>query len=116
MKRRALSVCILGLSASVLWSSESRAQTGTSVLEGKVQTSTNKEPVAEALVTVTSAELQVEQIVVTDGSGFYRVPNLPSGTYMIRVDKDSFLPYERTGIPLRADITLRNNIDLIPEA
>jgi TonB dependent receptor/Carboxypeptidase regulatory-like domain len=92
------------------------AQSGTSILQGTVVTSTGKRPVAEAVVTVSSPDLQVQQIVVTDSSGFYRVPNLPPGQYLLRVDKDSFLPHERAGIAVRGDITLRVNIDLIPEA
>jgi outer membrane receptor protein involved in Fe transport len=81
-----------------------------------VVVSTDKAPVAEALVTVTSPALQVEQMVVTDKTGFYRVPNLPPGEYLLRVDKDNYLRHERAGINLRADITLRVNVDLIPEA
>jgi hypothetical protein len=60
--------------------------------------------------------LQVEQIVVTDAAGFYRVPSLPPGVYLLRVDKPTFLPYERPGVAVRADITLQVNVDLTPEA
>ena len=51
-----------------------------------VDTATNK-PLADAVVTVTSPALQGEQIVVTDASGAYRIPNLPPGDYTLRVDR-----------------------------
>jgi outer membrane receptor protein involved in Fe transport len=92
------------------------AQSGVSVMQGTVTDPTKKTPVAEAIVTVTSPALQVEQIVVTDSAGFYRVPTLPPGVYLLRVDKPSFLPYERPGVALRADITLQVNVDLVPES
>jgi outer membrane receptor protein involved in Fe transport len=92
------------------------AQSGVSVMQGTVTDPTKKTPVAEAIVTVTSPALQVEQIVVTDNSGFYRVPSLPPGVYLLRVDKPTFLPYERQGVALRADVTLQVNVDLVSES
>jgi hypothetical protein len=92
-----------------------RAQTGTSVLQGNVLDAATKAPAADAVVTVTSPALQGEQVVVTDSSGFYRVPNLPPGTYTVRVEKDRYRPFERPGVQLRSDIALRLNIDLLPE-
>jgi carboxypeptidase family protein len=92
------------------------AQTGTSVLQGVVNDASKKTPLEGAIVTVTSPALQVEQIAATDSSGFYRVPNLPPGKYLLRVDRDGYLPHERAEIALRADITLQVNVDLLTEA
>src|SRR3954454_7172980 len=117
MNRPLGSIGLAALFSVVLaWPGGARAQNGTSVLQGTVVASTTKQPVAEAVVTVTSPALQVEQIVVTDKAGFYRVPNLPPGEYLLRVDKPTFLPYERPGVAVRADVTLQVNVDLVPES
>src|SRR5678815_6011830 len=92
------------------------AQGSTSVLTGNVIDASTRAPVPDVVVTATSPSLQGEQVVVTDGSGLYRVPQLPSGTYTLRFEKETYRPYTRTGIDVTADRTLRLNIELLPEA
>ncbi|MEO5729820.1 MAG: carboxypeptidase-like regulatory domain-containing protein, partial [Byssovorax sp.] len=89
---------------------------GTSVLTGTIVDAATKKPLADVVVTVTSPALQGEQTVVTDGSGTYRVPNLPQGDYTLRLDRDSFRPYARGGITLRGNSTIRVNAELLPES
>jgi outer membrane receptor protein involved in Fe transport len=104
------------LCLAIVVSSPAYAQSGSSVMQGTVTDPTKKTPVADAIITVTSPALQVEQIVVTDAGGFYRVPSLPPGVYLLRVDKPTYLPYERPGVAVRADVTLQVNVDLVPES
>src|SRR4029079_5781062 len=87
----------------------------TSVLTGNVVDASTKAPVADVVVTATSPSLQGEQVVVTDGSGLYRVPQLPPGTYSLRLDKEHCRPSSRTSIEVGADRTLRLNVELLPE-
>ena len=89
---------------------------GTSVLSGTIVDAATKKPLADVVVTVTSPALQGEQTVVTDGSGSYRIPNLPQGDYTLRLDRDSFRPYARSGITLRGQSTIRVNAELLPES
>jgi outer membrane receptor protein involved in Fe transport len=67
------------------------------------------------VVTATSPALQGEQIVVTDKTGTFRIPTLPPGEYGLRYEADTFRPYARTGIELRASVTLRVDAELLPE-
>ena len=55
-------------------------------------------------VTATSPSLQGEQVVVTDSTGLYRVPQLPPGTYTLRFEKESYRPFARAGIEVAADL------------
>src|SRR3712207_5626155 len=89
---------------------------GTSVLFGTVTDTTNKRPVADVVVTATSPNLQGEQTVVTDASGAYRIPQLPSGVYTLRFEREAFKPYSREGITVRLDYSVRVNVELIPES
>src|SRR5258708_1196780 len=89
---------------------------GTGVLTGTVTDAAEKKPVAEAIVTGSSPDLQGEQVVVTDSAGFYRIPDLPAGTYALRFEKDGFKSSSRDGIALRTNATLRVNGELLPEA
>ncbi len=92
------------------------AQQGASVLTGTVTDAATGKPVPDVVVTATSPALQGEEIVVTDASGTYRIPQLAPGTYTVRLEKESFRPYSRTDIQLRVDRTIRLNIQLQPDA
>jgi hypothetical protein len=88
---------------------------GTAVITGKIINSADKKPLQDAVVTVTSPSLQGEQTVVSDASGQYRIPQLPSGNYTIRVDIEGFRPFSRGDIQLRIDRTIRFNVEMLPE-
>src|SRR6185436_8239796 len=98
----------------VLTSSSAFAQ-GTGVLTGTIVDAATKKPLADVVVTATSPALQGEQTVVTDGSGSYRIPNLPPGDYTLRIDKDAYKPYSRGGISVRSAGTFQVNAQLLPE-
>jgi protocatechuate 3,4-dioxygenase beta subunit len=105
-----------GLAAALLMlcmSRPARAQT-VAVVMGNVTDAEDGRPIAEALVTVTSPSLQGEQFVITDSAGFYRVPSLPPGVYVIRVDKDRYRSYQQADISLRAATTVRLNLAMLP--
>ncbi|HEY1419040.1 MAG TPA: TonB-dependent receptor, partial [Myxococcaceae bacterium] len=91
------------------------AQASTSVLTGNVVDTSTKQPVSDVVVTATSPALQGEQVVVTDSTGLYRVPQLPPGVYTLRFEKETYRPYTRSGIDVAADRTLRLNVELLPE-
>ena len=88
---------------------------GTAVITGKIINSADKKPLQDAVVTATSPSLQGEQTVVSDGSGQYRIPQLPTGNYTLRVEAPGFQPYSRGDIQLRIDRTIRFNVELLPE-
>ncbi len=109
-------LCALTL-AAVWWiGSKAEAQQGMAVLVGTVSDSSSGAPVSDSLVTVTSPNLQGEEIAVTDETGMYRIPGLPPGLYTMRVEAQSFRPYAREGLDLHADTTIRLNASLLPEA
>jgi carboxypeptidase family protein/TonB-dependent receptor-like protein len=91
------------------------AQASTSVLTGNVVDTSTKQPVSDVVVTATSPALQGEQVVVTDSTGLYRVPQLPPGVYTLRFEKETYRPYTRSGIDVAADRTLRLNVEMLPE-
>jgi hypothetical protein len=101
--------------AAILISAPAYAQ-GTAVLTGTVRDAVTKQPIADVVVTVTSPALQGEQIVITDARGAYRVPNLPPGSYAIRLDREAYKPGFRGDVALRVGSTIRLNLDLAPEA
>ena len=91
------------------------AHAQSAVLTGTVVDSSTKVPVADVVVTASSPSLQGEQVVITDASGLYRVPQLPPGTYTLRFEKETYRPYSRSGIDVVSDRTLRLNVELLPE-
>jgi len=107
-----LTVPAIGMSHA----SSASAQQGTAVLVGRVQDAESGKPIADAVVTVLSSSLQGEELAVTDAAGAYRIPDLPPGVYVLRVEKESFRPYAREAIDLHADTTIRLNASILPEA
>ncbi|MBI3181786.1 MAG: TonB-dependent receptor [Myxococcales bacterium] len=103
------------LLAGSLFGSAALAQ-GTAVLTGTVNDAATKQPVGDVVVTATSPSLQGEQVVVTDDTGLYRIPNLPPGAYTIRLEKEAYKPFSRGDINVRIDRTIRVNVELLPEA
>ncbi|HMJ53923.1 MAG TPA: TonB-dependent receptor [Polyangiaceae bacterium] len=108
-------VCAIA-AALLLTPKAALAQQGAAVLTGTIVDAANKQPVADVVVTVTSPGLQGEQMVVTDSSGLYRIPALPPGVYTLRLEKEQYRPFSRDGINLRADSTIRQDAQLLPEA
>jgi len=92
------------------------AQMGRGVLTGTVVDASDKKPIADVVVTATSPSSQGEQTVVTDSSGFFRIPDLSPGTYALRLDKEKYKPYSRDGIQLRSDSTIKVTPELLPES
>jgi hypothetical protein len=61
-------------------------------------------------VTATGAELLRPVTTVTDPAGYYRLLNLPPGTYTITAELSGFAIYKRDGIVMRAGSTF--NVDI----
>jgi hypothetical protein len=79
----------------------------TGVLAGRVFDNDGKQPLEGATVMVTSPALQDAQVVTTDKSGYYRLPNLPPGLYAIQFDREGYLPNAVGDVSLRSAATLR---------
>ena len=114
--RRGLGPSLAIFASQIAIVASAHAQQGAGVLTGKVLDASSKAPVADVVVTVTSPALQGEELVVTDGSGSYRLPNLPPGSYTVRFEKETYRPYSRPGVNLRADTTIRLDADILPES
>src|SRR6266508_1704266 len=76
------------------------AQSGTGSLRGYVRDEQGG-ALPGATVTATSPELLAPVTSVTDSSGFYRLPNLPPGTYALSVELQGFSTHKQEGILLR---------------
>jgi hypothetical protein len=101
--------------STVIFATGAQAQTGVSVLTGTVIDASTRQPVPDVVVTATSPALQGEQVVVTDRTGLYRVPQLPPGVYLLRFEKETYRPLSRSRIDVAADQVLRFNVELLPE-
>ncbi|QSQ23012.1 von Willebrand factor type A domain-containing protein [Pyxidicoccus parkwayensis] len=90
------------------------AQNGTFL--GAVVARADLRPLAGVRVTATSPALKTEQMAVTDAQGNYRIPQLPPGTYALRFEKESFLPFTKTDLRLKAGGIVRVNVELTSAA
>jgi outer membrane receptor protein involved in Fe transport len=99
----------------LVWTRPSAAQFQTGTLIGGIVDGATKQPIAAAVVTASATDPQVEQFVVTDETGAYRVPNLPPGSYIVRVDAPGYRSVSREDISLNAGSTLRVELQLVLE-
>src|SRR6266404_2883152 len=89
---------ILLLTASAAWAQATAQMSGTvrdesgAVLPG-------------VTVTVTQVDTSVTRTAVTDETGAYLLPNLPTGPYKLQVSLQGFRTYEQTGIVLQVGAT-----------
>jgi Carboxypeptidase regulatory-like domain len=67
-----------------------------------------------ARITITELGQSASRTAVTDGSGNYSFPQLPPGTYGIRVEKQGFSTGVRSGVPLEVNSSVRVNMTLKP--
>ncbi len=63
-------------------------------------------------VTITHTKTALSRTVVTNSAGFYAAPELPIGEYSVTVETRGFKTYERTGIVLNVNDTVRADIQM----
>jgi hypothetical protein len=90
--------------------SEANASNVDAVLTGVVRPPEGRKGLEDAVVTVTSDQLQGERSVTTDKNGWYRIPDLPPGVYEVRAAYGEYNYVNR--IVLRATVTSRLDIRL----
>ncbi len=104
-----------GLVASVFLAASTAtialAQTGSGSLSGYVSDSQGGR-LPGVTITATSPALIGSAVAVTDGEGYYRVINLPPGTYTITAELQGFATSRREGILLRAGVNFQVNAAL----
>jgi hypothetical protein len=87
------------------------AQTGLGGLRGYVRDEQGG-ALPGVTVTASSPELLQPASGVTNEEGYYRLINLPPGTYVMTADLSGFAPFKREGILLRAGATFAVDITL----
>src|SRR6266545_6716359 len=97
--------------AVLLTCSMESAQLSTAELAGTVRDSSGA-VLPGVTVTVTQTDTGFTRSVVTDDSGAYLLPNLPTGPYKLEVSLQGFKTYEQTGIVLQVGSTPTINATL----
>ena len=97
--------------AFLLSSTPSLAQTGQGSLRGYVRDSQGG-ALPGVTVTASSVELLRPVTAVTNDEGYYRLINLPPGTYVLTAELAGFTNFRREGVLLRAGATFAVDIEL----
>src|SRR5690348_8456203 len=106
---RASGYLLLPLLVGVLFSGSAMAQTATIV--GTVTDPTGAS-VPGAKVTITNTATGTSRTVTSNQAGNYDAPDLNIGTYTVKSEMSRFKAYERTGITLNVNATVRVDIPL----
>ena len=91
----ALLLMLLAL-ATVSW-----GQSTSGSITGTVKDSAGA-PIVEANVTIANAAISLSRQIKTNNTGVFTAPQLPPGTYTIKVEKSGFKKLEKTGVVLNA--------------
>jgi hypothetical protein len=84
-------------------------------ITGAVSSDVTKQPIADAVVTATSPQLVGNQVMVTDASGNYTVPQLPPGTYKLQVSATSYKQTTRKDVKVSSGGTITESFELLPQ-
>jgi len=96
----------LGLALGLLLLASVAAFAQTATVLGTVTDPTGS-VVPNATITITNTATSVQRVVQTNTSGNYIAPELPIGPYSVRAGAAGFKTYERTGINLDSNATVR---------
>jgi hypothetical protein len=102
---------LISFAASLLLAGHASAQTGDGSLRGYV-TDEQGAVLPGVTVTATSPALLRPVTSVADATGYYRLLNLPPGTYTVAAELQGFSTFQREGIIMRAGLTLTVDISL----
>jgi len=107
VRRPVVLTCMILLLVAV----NAAAQTGQGSLRGYVKDEQGG-AVPGVTITATSAALIQPATAVTDSEGYYRLINLPPGTYSIAAELTGFASYKREEILLRAGATFQVDVTM----
>lgn len=110
-RRRTATAAIVLLLGVLCGAATAKAQEGGGIIIGHVEDQSGA-AVANAQVTVFSAERKTTLALKTDGGGSYTTPSLPIGLYAISVRSQGFQPERREGIEVQVDAHLQVNFRL----
>jgi hypothetical protein len=91
------------------------AQQSAGILTGRLTNAKTGQPLADVAVVVTANSLPGEQSVMTDASGYYRIPGLPAGIYNIQAFRGGFQPASRSNVRLSAGQMIRVNVPMLAQ-
>src|SRR5574341_1378991 len=87
------------------------AQTGLGGLRGYVKDAQGG-ALPGVTITATAPESIRPTVVVTNEEGYYRLINLPPGTYKLTAELPGFAPFTREGILIRAGATFQVDVEM----
>ena len=108
--QRVVRIAVMATVTLLAASALARAQ-ATAELSGRV-TDESGAVLPGVTVTATQSDTAVSRTVVTDDSGTYLMPNLPTGPYRLDVSLQGFRSYVQTGIVLQVGGTPTINVVL----
>jgi outer membrane receptor protein involved in Fe transport len=109
--RRVLLACFLIVGAVVVSTLPAAAQTGDGSLRGYVKDDQGG-VLPGVTVTAHSTALLAPLAATTDNAGYYRLLNLPPGSYALTAELTGFSTYRREGIVMRAGITFTIDVQM----
>ncbi|MBI3262232.1 MAG: TonB-dependent receptor, partial [Acidobacteria bacterium] len=95
----------------ILATAFAHAQTGDGSLRGYVRDEQGA-ILPGVTVTATSPALLAPVVAISDSSGYYRILNIPPGTYTLTAELSGFATYRREGIVMRAGTTFAVDIQM----
>jgi hypothetical protein len=98
-RRASLALLAAALRAAQAGGPAAYGQAATATLSGTVEDEKG-DVVADASVMVSNPATGLERHVTTTGDGAFTIPQLPPGTYLVRVEREGFAPVEARDVVL----------------
>jgi len=101
---------------TVLWvvSAFSFRQT-TGAITGTVKDARSKQPIIEAVITLSSTAFKGQKFALTDSTGMYRITNLPAGNYTVSFEMEGYEKFVRENISLEDGGSIGVSYEMVKE-
>lgn len=108
--KKLLLFAITALLFITVWSQNKDAK-----ITGIVKDAQTKQPITDAVITVSSSSFKGQKFAVTDTKGRYQINNLTAGIYHISFEMEGYEKFARDSVNIKEGMSLGVNSELTKE-
>ena len=105
----------LVLAAILFTGLSSMVQDKNGSIAGTVKDAATKNPLIEAVITLSSSAFVGQRLALTDSSGMYKIDNLPAGFYTIIFEMEGYRKFIKDSIQLSKAMPMGVSLEMVRE-
>lgn len=106
----------LSLIGALFFLSVFSQNTKPATISGTIKDAKTKQPLIEAVITLSSSAFTGQKFAVTDSSGNYKINNLPDGNYTIAFEMEGYEKFVHQNFALKQGMAVGMNYQMVKES